>query len=282
MKKTILLLAGLALMFYVSAQDVIVGWTFPYSVKTPDQGLSINSSRYIGTESDAARPTYFTNGQTSGDTAATVIGWHNGTGTKYWIVKFKTTGYKDIKISSKQRAGNQNGGGPRDFVIQWKKGSASWTNIINDTIHVANDWTTGVVTDAAFPAGADTATSNISVRWVMATDTNITGMLTDSLAISKIDDIIVKGTAVGSGLEEVIYSSSVNIYPNPSTGIFRIESTEKIESFQVINNLGAVILNEKPLSNQLNFDLLQSGKGYYLVRLTFENGLQTLRKVIVY
>lgn len=284
MKKTLLFLFSIALFSFAMSQDVIVGWTFPGSQLTPNQGLSINASRFIGTEDDTNHPIYFTNGIGAGDTAATAIGWHNGVMSKYWTVKFKTTGYENIKISSKQRAGSQNGGGPKEFLIQWRKGSsAAWANIIDDTIRVANDWDAGVVVDAAFPAAADTATSNISVRWVIATDLNISGTAIDSLATSKIDDIIVTGTSVSTGLTEVLYTANeINIYPNPSNGKINVVSNEIVENIVIYNQLGAVVFEQKNAPKNCTIDLSLFGKGIYFVNILKQDGDMKNHKVVIY
>ncbi len=283
MKKTLLFLFCSAIMGITSAQDTIAAWTFPTSIKTPTTGLSINMGRFIGTEDDAARPITFTTGQISGDTVATTIGWNSGVMTKYWLVKFKTTGYTDIKISSKQRAGNQNGGGPKEFIIQWSKGSpTNWQNLTSDTIRCANDWTSGVVNEAAFPAAADTASSNISVRWVLATYLNTTGTAIDTLAVSKIDDIIVTGTAVTTGLTEVLFSaSSINVYPNPSTGLVNIVSNDVLESVMVYNQLGAVVLEQTNVPMNTTIDLSSFGRGLYFINLRNKEGELTSKKVVI-
>ena len=284
MKRTLLFLFSIALFSVATAQDTIVGWSFPHAQTTPNQGLAINSGRFIGTEDDTNHPVYFTNGIGSGDTAATAIGWNNGVMTKYWTVKFKTTGYENIKISSKQRAGSQNGGGPKEFLIQWRKGSsAAWANIIDDTIRVANDWDAGVVVDAAFPATADTATSNISVRWVIATDLNTSGTAIDTLATSKIDDIIVTGTSINTGLTEVLYTANeVNIYPNPSTGIINITSYDVIESIKVYNQLGSLVFEQNNATTNTSIDMSQFGKGIYFVNLCMHDGEIKNQKVVIF
>ncbi len=283
MKKTLLIISCFAAMSFTMAQDTIVGWSFPNSQLTPNYGLAINASRFIGTEDDVARPTTYTTGQVTGDSAATTTGWDNGVGTKYWTLKFKTDGYKDIKISSKQRAGNQNGGGPKDFLIQWRKGSAAtWENISNDTIHCANDWATGVVSEVQLPSGADTATSNISVRWVLSSNLNTSGTTIDPLAISKIDDIIVTGTAANVGIEEILYSSnSINIYPNPSNGIIKIVSDKSISNIEIINQIGSVVYAKNDNLTELNIDLSAYGSGIYFIRLKDLEGLQYNKKIIV-
>lgn len=284
MKRTLLFLFCIALLSAASAQDTIAGWTFPGSQLTPNLGLAINSSRFIGTEDDATHPVYFTNGIGSGDTAATAIGWNNGVMTKYWTVKFKTTGYENIKISSKQRAGSQNGGGPKEFLIQWRKGSsAAWANIIDDTIRVANDWDAGVVVAAALPSGADTASSSVSVRWVIATDMNTSGTAIDTLATSKIDDIIVTGTSISTGLTEVLYTANeINIYPNPSTGIINIVSSDVVESIKVYNQLGSLVFEQNNASANTSIDMSQFGKGIYFINLRNHQGVSKNHKVVIF
>lgn len=282
MKKTLLLLGCSVFMSLASsAQDTIVAWTFPSSLATPVSGLAINNAMAIQTENDA-RAITFTTGQATGDTAATAIGWNNGVMDKCWMVKFKTTGYTNIKISSKQRAGNQNGGGPRDFLIQWTKGTPTgWANIINDTIRCGNNWN-GAVSNAALPSGADTSTSDIFVRWVVATDSNITGTAINAAATAKIDDIIVTGTQSNTGLSEVLFSADeINIYPNPSTGLVTISSSDLLKSVIVYNQLGAVVFEQRNPATTSTIDLSAFGRGIYFISLRNKAGELTGKKVVI-
>lgn len=47
--------------------------------------------------------------------------------------------------------------GPRDFKVQYKIGSGgTWTDVTGSSVTVANNFTSGVLTDIALPAGVPT------------------------------------------------------------------------------------------------------------------------------
>jgi hypothetical protein len=70
----------------------------------------------------------------------------------------------------------------------------------------------------------------------------------------------------------------VTIYPNPSNGIFHIESSSmKNPALKVFNYLGELVLEEK-LTNEIN--LSNSAKGVYFVQINDETGSYS-QKIIV-
>ena len=74
--------------------------------------------------------------------------------------------------------------------------------------------------------------------------------------------------------------SEINIYPNPTSGVLRIESGElRIENIEVFNMMGKICKIENMQQNMDNvLDVSYLPAGMYFVRITTENGVVT-RKI---
>lgn len=262
--KKLLLIAFLFPFFqFVQAQEEIVKWTFPTGQlgDTVQNGANaLNLTRTIRIE--GAGPMTMTNGQVSGDYAATATNWNDGMNTKNWNIKFKTTGYDHVKISSKQRAGGNNGG-PRDFKLQYKIGNTgTWADISGGTVILANDWVSGVVSNLDLPSECQNQSGSVYIRWIMATNTDVLGGAVTAAGISKIDDIIVTGMLL-TGLADGKQEETLATFPNPSASDFSISLPDKTTSVEIFNNKGQLVYSavpenqilkvEKPLSSGLYF-----------------------------
>jgi hypothetical protein len=195
----------------ISQRDTIAGWTFPTGTvddKYANFGTSANfGTKYIGAEDTTAYPgtisrtLTWTEGLTIGDFAATSDFWSDGANAKLWSIKINGSGYKDFQVSSKQQSGNSPAG-PKDFKLQFKVGSSgTWTDIPSGTVTLADNWTTGMVTNLELPDAADDPSSSIFIRWIMTSNINLTGGTVDSAAISKIDDVFITGVPVTAPVE---------------------------------------------------------------------------------
>jgi hypothetical protein len=140
-KKLLLFMMLLPVFQLAQAQEEIVKWTFPNNLlsDTVQNGTSLlNLTQVIRVE--GAGPISMKNGFT--DYAAQGSNWENGMDSKNWNIKFKTTGYDHVQLSSKQQAGGNNGG-PKDFKLQFKIGSSgTWADVAGGIVTLANDWTT--------------------------------------------------------------------------------------------------------------------------------------------
>jgi len=261
----------IALMFSLGlfAQDTLVKWTFPTDALTDtvQNGTnSLNLTRYITTEGGTSAKT-MTNGVTTGDYAVTASGWDNGVDLKNWNIKFKVTGYTNIKLSSKQRSGN-NPKGPKDFKAQYKISGGTWTDIPTATITLGNDWTTGVLDAVALPSDIDNSTSSIYVRWIMTSNLDLDGVDVTSAAISKIDDIIITGIST-SGIEETLFAQS-SVYPNPASDLVTVNSFENITNLFVYNLAGQCVYQAMPFGKSSTLSVSDLEKGIYLVKVITE------------
>ncbi len=83
-----------------------------------------------------------------------------------------------------------------------------------------------------------------------------------------------------SGINEENTSNEINIFPNPSSGIFTIESSERISSIEISNVLGEKIYSEKNNSGKASVDLSTQPKGIYFIKVVSYKFIQT-KKVII-
>ena len=188
MKKTILILL-LVIPLMGLCQDTLVKWTFPTNTSdTADGGIAANLHMIVTVQGNTSAMALMTGATTY---CASATKWNNGNGTDYWQIKCVSLGYNNLTISSKQYSSPT---GPRDFKVQFMIGyTGSWTDFPGDTITVANNWTSGVVSNVALPSACNNQ-DTVYIRWIMRSDTAVSGALVSSLGTSKIDDIYIKSS----------------------------------------------------------------------------------------
>lgn len=171
------------------APEVIVEWNFPTTSAdaTADAGIQANLNKTLSVGGGVATPTYTNNGATTRCASAT--NWANGSGSKYWTVNFTTSGYEDIKFSSKQNGGSNRA--PRDFKVQYSLNGSTWTDVSGTNVTVARNWTSGVLNEISLPAACNNQ-ATVYLRWIMRSNTGISQNIQNNAA-AYIDDIVVKG-----------------------------------------------------------------------------------------
>lgn len=276
MKKLLLSAIAICLLSYAGAQDILTGWTFPTGTDTDlnaNQGTEQNMGydiRMIIDEEGTAGTTSFTKGaEGEGDYAVTAEGWDNGANLKYWSIKFKAPEYKNFVVTAKQRTGG-NKPGPRDWKIQYKtSGQSDWIDIENGNITLGNDWETGL-TNVQLPAECNNPEKSIHLRWIMTSNTSLTGEDVAPTGICKIDDIQVTGEKE-NGIQTVLFNQYANIYPNPSNGIFTIESEKNISQLHILNMNGTLVFKQNNAGRFQQINLSQLSKGIYFIQVLMDN-----------
>ena len=275
---------SLAIMFAFSgianAQITLATWTFSNNSlnDTVQNGtLPLNLTEAIRTEGTAAIT--MTNGQATGDYAATATGWDNGADVKNWNIHIATTGYNNITLSSKQRSGNTNAG-PVNWKAQYKVGqSGIWTDVVGGTVTAANDWS-GALNNVVLP----TECSNVAVlyiRWIMTSNIGIGGGSVGAAGISKIDDIVIKGTTI-SGVEQVLLNSGITTYPNPAITSININSNENINEISIYNFAGQCVYSSKINSDNVSIDATGFDAGLYIIKtIDTENTIRSQKITIL-
>lgn len=279
MKKLLLIALLLPLIHFVQAQEEIVKWTFPNNLVSDTLQNGTNTLNLTSKITIiGAGPITMTNGQTAGDYAATATGWANGMDAKYWLAKFKTTGYNNVKISYKQRAGGSNGG-PRDFKIQYEISSIGiWKDIPNGEITLGNDWFTGVVTDLDLPAECQNQSDEILIRWIMTSNIDIIGGSVSANGISKIDNIIVTGMVI-TGLPEKEETRQFFTYPNPSTNVFTISVPDRTTSIEIYTNNGQIVYQGIPENKIVKIEKYLPA-GIYFIRCSQDGKVELIKHIV--
>lgn len=179
----------------IANQDIAV-WTFPISgtTVTPDIASSNNTTKNLTTNGGTIASLAGASTQ-----SASATSWSSGSDSKFWQIELNATGFSNIKLSSKQQS---SGTGPRDFKVQYNIGSG-WVDVSGGAITVANNFTTGVVTDLSLPSACNNQ-SNLLIRWIMTSNTSV-GNGTVSGGSSRIDDIYVVGD-----LSSLVFVSGYN------------------------------------------------------------------------
>lgn len=187
-------------VYQLLASTNLANWTFPVSgtTVTPDAGSANNTTQTL-TVNGGTGAIVSSAGSTT--QAASATGWNTGSGTKYWQIDLNTIGFTGITVSSKQRSSNT---GPRDFGLEYRVGAGAWTAVTGGTITVADDFTTGVLTNVALPAACENQ-SAVSLRWIMTSNTAVGGAGVAGGGTSRIDDIFITGTGINylSGWQNV-------------------------------------------------------------------------------
>ena len=75
-------------------------------------------------------------------------------------------------------------------------------------------------------------------------------------------------------------NSSLFIYPNPSNGLFKIQSPINILFYSVRNIYGSMVISNKTNNQQLTVDISRFPKGVYLLELQRENGEIIAKKIL--
>jgi hypothetical protein len=278
MKKLLLIMMLLPVFQLLKAQEELVKWTFPTGqlTDTVQNGTNpLNLTRTIRVE--GAGPITMTNGVTAGSYAATATNWNDGMDVKNWNVRFKTTGYDHVKISSKQRAGGSNGG-PADFKMQYRLGSSGmWKDIPGGTVTLANDWFTGVVTDLELPAECQNQTTTVNIRWIMTTNNDVLGGSVAATGVSKIDDIIVTGMPI-TGVEERA-AIQLSSFPNPSVSDFSIAIPGGTTGIEIYNNRGQMVYQAIPDKEVMSVENPLPA-GIYVIKAVAKEKISSIKHIV--
>lgn len=276
MKKLLLIAFLIPLFQLAKAQEEIVKWTFPNNALSDTVQNSTNTLNLGETlRAEGSSAIAMKNGATT--YAAQATGWDNGMDVKNWNIRFKTTGYTNLKISSKQQGGGTNGG-PKDFKMQYKTGStAAWTDLAGGIITLANDWTTGVITDLPLPAECDNRSDFVYIRWIMTTNTDVKGGLVTAVGITKIDDIVVMGIP-NTGIYTT-EQQQLKTFPNPSKAAFSVSAPRGTEKLEIYNNLGKLVYKSIPEEEIISIDKTLPA-GIFFIKATTRNGTQVIKHII--
>lgn len=75
-------------------------------------------------------------------------------------------------------------------------------------------------------------------------------------------------------------TSTIEIYPNPSNGVFSIRNISDVRSIQISDILGKVVLSQINTKNHTTLTI-NKPNGVYYVQLELKNGEKVIRKVVI-
>ena|SRR3990172_11664508 len=84
-------------------------------------------------------------------------------------------------------------------------------------------------------------------------------------------------TYAGFSVNELSNSFNISVFPNPSNGIFTLQSAEEITSVEIYNVLGEKVWSG---SEQIEIDLSAQSKGIYFVKVLSTDKVSTQKIVI--
>jgi hypothetical protein len=73
--------------------------------------------------------------------------------------------------------------------------------------------------------------------------------------------------------------SEVSLYPNPTSGMVKLNSEQHITSVVLVDNLGRKVKSFDANSKSIDLDLAQFEAGFYFVTLTYSNNTQSTHKI---
>jgi len=194
-------------------------WNFTDQNATVDQAISANSGKAISViggvttlQFDLGGPLGTGNGDYAAWGSQT---WVNGSGLKWWQIDISSTGYQLLQISSQQRS---SGTGPRDFKLQYRIGTGGiWTDVTGGTITVADNFTSGTVSNLSLPAACDNQ-SELFIRWLVNSNTNVDGnTMSNAAASSRIDNIVITGIPISAANNLYYQTKATGNFENPCT-----------------------------------------------------------------
>jgi hypothetical protein len=135
----------------------------------------------------------------------------------------------------------------------------------------------------AFPSGIslNTSTGLISgIPFLVSSQTlyTITGSNTGGSTNATFTLTVNKGTGINE--TELV---STAIYPNPTTGMVNISSSQAIDNIEVFDVTGKLVLSHRNDTHQkhIELDLSAFGNGIYFIQTHNQNAEKTLNKVVI-
>ena len=118
-----------------------------------------------------------------------------------------------------------------------------------------------------------------------ATVTGLTGSPTQTLIVTITDSNNCSSQATAlvncvTGINNYDSQNQISISPNPSTGIFIIQSSNKISNIEISNLIGEKIYSSVLYSNKSEIDLTKQPQGIYFIKINSEKGTDT-KKIII-
>lgn len=285
MKKFYFLILVFIASFSLNAQVLISGFEFPGGVEEPfnaNIGLENNLSYDIRMQdiTDTVQYSLYLKKGVDGnsDSAATCANWDNAANYKFLSIKVKAAIYGHFTVSSQMRSTN-NDPGPADWKVMWKLSGGEWADVPGSEFTIANDWTTGQITDIVIPEDANNPESSLYIAWVPTSNLDMNGDEVTAAGTVKIDNIMIYGSD-NTGLSELALENNTKCFPNPATTNANISVDADATSITAFDPSGRMVW-ENNTPQQLNtMNVSNLSEGVYMIRIQYPSYMVT-RKLIV-
>lgn len=98
-----------------------------------------------------------------------------------------------------------------------------------------------------------------------------------------IDNALLKKSSSSLSSSDFELESTLNVYPNPSKGLFTIKSNEPIQSYQVYDLQGRLIAHKNNINTlDVTLQLYNKAKGMYTILIKDVQNNQSFRKLIIH
>jgi len=113
-----------------------------------------------------------------------------------------------------------------------------------------------------------TKTAYTTTSWNLSLVEDTLAVTPDTITFNITTDGNMGTLCVTDGIEEE-YFKSLEIYPNPTTGLFKLEFNGTVQKIQIFNMLGEIVLQEEATGkNEIQIDLSKNPPGIYFVRIS--------------
>jgi hypothetical protein len=84
-----------------------------------------------------------------------------------------------------------------------------------------------------------------------------------------------------TGVPQVNIATSINTYPNPTTGSFTISGLQQGQVVELYNYLGQLLTRSTVEQSTMNFDISTKANGVYMMRIENKDGIFVIQKKIM-
>ena len=111
-------------------------------------------------------------------------------------------------------------------------------------------------------------TTYTTTSWNLGLVVDTLALTPDSISFNIMSDGNMSTICESIGIEEQFFSPVV-IYPNPTTGLFKLEFNGTVLKIQIFNMLGEIVLHEEASGkNEIQIDISKNPPGIYFVRIS--------------
>ena len=92
---------------------------------------------------------------------------------------------------------------------------------------------------------------------------------TDNAGIFYLDDLVIGDGWSLTGISGKVVKSTLQVYPNPASEVFRIDSD--IKSLAIYNSIGQMVYSVENYQKGSSVDISELGKGLYIIKADENN-----------